>query len=77
MGLPELLADEANRYRSFRLEMNTEVTGLLWVVDQVAGVTAQTPGGQWKSTQMRDVAGRRHRSQLRPRRSFAERSANL
>ena len=39
------LADKAKRYRSFRLEMNTEVTGLLWDGDRVAGVTAQTPGG--------------------------------
>jgi 2-polyprenyl-6-methoxyphenol hydroxylase-like FAD-dependent oxidoreductase len=39
------LADKAKRYRSFRLEMNTEVTGLLWDSDRVVGVTAQTPGG--------------------------------
>jgi 2-polyprenyl-6-methoxyphenol hydroxylase-like FAD-dependent oxidoreductase len=40
------LADRAKRYPSFRLEMNTEVTGLLWEDDRVAGVTAQTAGGQ-------------------------------
>jgi 2-polyprenyl-6-methoxyphenol hydroxylase-like FAD-dependent oxidoreductase len=39
------LADKAKRYPSFRLEMNTEVTGLLWEGDRVAGVTAQTVGG--------------------------------
>jgi 2-polyprenyl-6-methoxyphenol hydroxylase-like FAD-dependent oxidoreductase len=39
------LADKARRYRYFRLEMNTEVTGLLWEGDRVAGVTAQNPGG--------------------------------
>ena len=39
------MADKAKRYRSFRLEMNTEVTGLLWKGDRVAGVTAQTAGG--------------------------------
>ncbi len=39
------LADKAKRYPCFRLEMNTEVTGLLWEGDRVAGVTAQTPGG--------------------------------
>jgi 2-polyprenyl-6-methoxyphenol hydroxylase-like FAD-dependent oxidoreductase len=39
------LADKAKRYPSFRLEMNTEVTGLLWEGDRVTGVTAQTPGG--------------------------------
>jgi len=39
------LADKAKRYRSFRLQMNTEVTGLLWDGNRVVGVTAQTPGG--------------------------------
>jgi 2-polyprenyl-6-methoxyphenol hydroxylase-like FAD-dependent oxidoreductase len=39
------LADKAKRYPCFRLEMNTEVTGLLWEGDRVAGVTAQTVGG--------------------------------
>jgi len=39
------LADKANHYPTFRLEMNTEVTGLLWDGDRVSGVTAQTPGG--------------------------------
>jgi 2-polyprenyl-6-methoxyphenol hydroxylase-like FAD-dependent oxidoreductase len=39
------LADKAKRYRSFRLDMNTEVTGLVWDSDRIAGVTAQTPGG--------------------------------
>ena len=39
------LADRAERYPSFRLEMNTEVTGLLWEGDRVAGVTAQTASG--------------------------------
>jgi 2-polyprenyl-6-methoxyphenol hydroxylase-like FAD-dependent oxidoreductase len=39
------LADLAKRYPSFRLEMNTEVTGLLSEGDRVAGVTAQTAGG--------------------------------
>jgi 2-polyprenyl-6-methoxyphenol hydroxylase-like FAD-dependent oxidoreductase len=38
------LADKAKRYPSFRLEMNTEVTGLVWEGDRVTGVTAQTPG---------------------------------
>jgi 2-polyprenyl-6-methoxyphenol hydroxylase-like FAD-dependent oxidoreductase len=41
----KFLADKAKRYPSFRLEMNTEVTGLLWEGDRVAGVTAQTVGG--------------------------------
>src|SRR6201998_3306428 len=39
------LADKAKRYPCFGLEMNTEVTGLLWEVDRVTGVTAQTPAG--------------------------------
>jgi 2-polyprenyl-6-methoxyphenol hydroxylase-like FAD-dependent oxidoreductase len=39
------LADKANHYPTFQLEMNTEVTGLLWDGDRVIGVTAQTPGG--------------------------------
>jgi 2-polyprenyl-6-methoxyphenol hydroxylase-like FAD-dependent oxidoreductase len=38
------LADKAKRYSSFRLEMKTEVTGLLWEGDRVTGVTAQTAG---------------------------------
>jgi 2-polyprenyl-6-methoxyphenol hydroxylase-like FAD-dependent oxidoreductase len=38
------LADKAKRYHCFRLEMNTDVTGLLWEGDRVAGVTAQTAG---------------------------------
>jgi 2-polyprenyl-6-methoxyphenol hydroxylase-like FAD-dependent oxidoreductase len=39
------VADKAKRYPSFRLKMNTEVTGLLWEGDRVTGVSAQTPGG--------------------------------
>jgi len=39
------LADKAKRYPSFRLEMNTEVTGLLREGDRVVGVTAQTANG--------------------------------
>lgn len=39
------LADKANQYPAFRLNMNTEATGLLWDSDRVSGVTAQTPGG--------------------------------
>jgi 2-polyprenyl-6-methoxyphenol hydroxylase-like FAD-dependent oxidoreductase len=39
------LADQAKRYPCFRLEMNTEVTGLLWEGDRVAGATAQTVSG--------------------------------
>ena len=39
------LADKAKRYPSFRLEMNTEVTGLLREDDRVVGVTAQTANG--------------------------------
>jgi 2-polyprenyl-6-methoxyphenol hydroxylase-like FAD-dependent oxidoreductase len=46
------LADKAKRYPSFRLEMNTEVTGLLWEGDRVTGVTAQTPGGWSRSARM-------------------------
>ncbi|BBZ50880.1 FAD-dependent oxidoreductase [Mycobacterium heidelbergense] len=38
------LAAKAKRYPSFRLEMNTEVTGLLWEDDRVVGVTAQAAG---------------------------------
>jgi 2-polyprenyl-6-methoxyphenol hydroxylase-like FAD-dependent oxidoreductase len=38
------LADKAKRYPSFRLEMNTEATGLLWEGDRVTGVTAQSAG---------------------------------
>lgn len=38
------LADKAKRYPSFRLEMNTEVTGLLWEGNRVIGVTAQSAG---------------------------------
>src|ERR1700757_892223 len=36
------LADKAQLYPYSRLEMNTEVTGLLWEGDRVAGVTAQS-----------------------------------
>jgi 2-polyprenyl-6-methoxyphenol hydroxylase-like FAD-dependent oxidoreductase len=39
------LADKAKRYSSFRLEMNTEATGLLWEDDRVVGVTAQSASG--------------------------------
>ncbi len=38
------LAAKANRYPSFRLEMNTEATGLLREDDRVTGVTAQAAG---------------------------------
>jgi 2-polyprenyl-6-methoxyphenol hydroxylase-like FAD-dependent oxidoreductase len=38
------LADKAKRYPCFRLEMNTEATGLLWEDDRVVGVTAQSAG---------------------------------
>jgi 2-polyprenyl-6-methoxyphenol hydroxylase-like FAD-dependent oxidoreductase len=38
------LADTAKRYPSFRLEMSTEVTGLLREGDRVTGVTAQAGG---------------------------------
>lgn len=39
------LADKAKRYPSFRLEMNTEATGLLREGDRITGITAQSPGG--------------------------------
>ena len=39
------LADKAKRFPSFRLEMNTEATGLLWEGDRVVGVTAQSAAG--------------------------------
>jgi 2-polyprenyl-6-methoxyphenol hydroxylase-like FAD-dependent oxidoreductase len=39
------LADKAKRIPSFRLEMNTEATGLLWEDDRVVGVTAQSASG--------------------------------
>jgi len=39
------LAAKATRYPSFRLEMNTEATGLLWDDDRVVGVTARNPSG--------------------------------
>jgi 2-polyprenyl-6-methoxyphenol hydroxylase-like FAD-dependent oxidoreductase len=39
------LVDKAKRYPSFRLEMNTEVTGLLWEDDRVVGVTALRASG--------------------------------
>jgi 2-polyprenyl-6-methoxyphenol hydroxylase-like FAD-dependent oxidoreductase len=39
------MADKANRFPSFRLEMNTEATGLLWEDDRVVGVTAQSASG--------------------------------
>ncbi len=39
------LADKAKRYPFFRLEMNTEATGLLWEDNRVAGVSAQTASG--------------------------------
>ena len=39
------LAAKAKRYPSFRLEMNTDVTGLLWEDDRVIGVTAQSASG--------------------------------
>ena len=38
------LADKANRYPSFRLEMNAEATGLLREDDRITGVTAQAAG---------------------------------
>jgi 2-polyprenyl-6-methoxyphenol hydroxylase-like FAD-dependent oxidoreductase len=39
------LAAKAERYPSFRLEMNTEATGLLWENDQAVGVTAHSAIG--------------------------------
>jgi 2-polyprenyl-6-methoxyphenol hydroxylase-like FAD-dependent oxidoreductase len=39
------LAGTAQQYPSFRLEMNTEVTGLLWEDDRVVGVTAKSASG--------------------------------
>jgi len=39
------LVDKAKRYPAFRLEMNTEVTGLLWDDGRVVGVTAQSASG--------------------------------
>jgi 2-polyprenyl-6-methoxyphenol hydroxylase-like FAD-dependent oxidoreductase len=39
------LADKAKRHPSFRLEMNTDVTGLLWEDERVVGVTAQSASG--------------------------------
>jgi 2-polyprenyl-6-methoxyphenol hydroxylase-like FAD-dependent oxidoreductase len=39
------MADKAKRYPSFRLEMNTEATGLLWEGDRITGITAQARGG--------------------------------
>jgi 2-polyprenyl-6-methoxyphenol hydroxylase-like FAD-dependent oxidoreductase len=38
------LADKAKQYPSFRLEMSTEATGLLWQGDRVAGIAAQAAG---------------------------------
>jgi 2-polyprenyl-6-methoxyphenol hydroxylase-like FAD-dependent oxidoreductase len=38
------MADRAKRYAGFRLEMNTEVTGLLRASDRVIGVTARAGG---------------------------------
>jgi 2-polyprenyl-6-methoxyphenol hydroxylase-like FAD-dependent oxidoreductase len=38
------MADKAKRYPCFRLELNTEVTGLLREGDRVTGVTAQARG---------------------------------
>src|ERR1700756_1251483 len=38
------LVDKAKRYPAFRLEMNTEATGLLWEGDRVTGVTAKASG---------------------------------
>jgi 2-polyprenyl-6-methoxyphenol hydroxylase-like FAD-dependent oxidoreductase len=40
------LAAQATRCPTFRLEMNTEVTGLLRQGDRITGVTAQTLGGR-------------------------------
>jgi len=39
------LADHARRYPTLRLEMNTEVTGLLYDGDRIIGAAAETPGG--------------------------------
>jgi 2-polyprenyl-6-methoxyphenol hydroxylase-like FAD-dependent oxidoreductase len=38
------LAGRAKRYPSFRLEMSTEATGLLWQADRIAGITARAAG---------------------------------
>jgi 2-polyprenyl-6-methoxyphenol hydroxylase-like FAD-dependent oxidoreductase len=38
------LAGKAKRYPSFRLEMSTEATGLLWQDDRIAGITARAAG---------------------------------
>jgi 2-polyprenyl-6-methoxyphenol hydroxylase-like FAD-dependent oxidoreductase len=38
------LAGKAKRYPSFRLEMSTEATGLLWQADRIAGITARAAG---------------------------------
>jgi 2-polyprenyl-6-methoxyphenol hydroxylase-like FAD-dependent oxidoreductase len=40
------LGDKAKRYPSFRLEMSTEATSLVWEGDRVAGITAQAAGNQ-------------------------------
>jgi len=37
----KFMADKGKHYRSFRLEMNTEVTDLLWEGSRVTGVTAR------------------------------------
>lgn len=39
------LADKAIHYPAFRLEMDTEATGLLWDRDRITGATAHTSGG--------------------------------
>jgi 2-polyprenyl-6-methoxyphenol hydroxylase-like FAD-dependent oxidoreductase len=41
----DFLADEARKYPTFRLLMNSEVTGLLRTGDRVTGVSAKTPDG--------------------------------
>jgi 2-polyprenyl-6-methoxyphenol hydroxylase-like FAD-dependent oxidoreductase len=42
----DFLTTEARRLRQFQLRMESEVTDLLWSGDRVAGVKAQTAGGE-------------------------------
>ena len=46
----DFLADQAKRYPTFRLLMNTEATGLMREGDRMVGVTAEGPDGGWRST---------------------------
>ena len=58
----DFLAEQAKRYPTFRLLMNTEATGLMREGDRMVGVTATGPG--WQAGDQRPPDHRRRRPAL-------------